>query len=228
MSLLPSTNFEPKYLSKVTSWHPFLPFAYDLMIEVKPYIFVELGTHWGDSYFTFCQSRKANKLSTKCFAIDHWEGDEHSGFYDNRVFESVYRYNEENYSSFSKLKRKRFEEAAIDFEDQSIDLLHIDGHHSLESINCDFKQWIPKVKPHGLILIHDTLVTKSDFGVFKFWEKISTKYLSYNFNFSFGLGLLRNCSNTEYQTLVNPIFDEIIKSRYYQNVGQKLVTVESR
>ena len=62
MNLPPSINFVPKYLSKVRSWHENLPFAYDLISILKPKTFVELGTHYGDSYFTFCQSIVDNQL----------------------------------------------------------------------------------------------------------------------------------------------------------------------
>ena len=56
--LPPSVNFEPQYLSKVRSWHHNLHFAYDLISELNPEIFVELGTHLGDSYFTLLPIEK--------------------------------------------------------------------------------------------------------------------------------------------------------------------------
>ena len=57
-SIRPSLSFSPEYQSSVDNWHPHRPFAYDLMTAANPEIFVELGVHWGDSYFTFCQTRK--------------------------------------------------------------------------------------------------------------------------------------------------------------------------
>ena len=81
---------------------------------------VELGTHYGDSYFTFCESVASHGFSTKCFAIDYWKGDEHSGFYNDDVFEKVQKYNNNYYSEFSSLIRKSFDNALDDFEDNSI------------------------------------------------------------------------------------------------------------
>ena len=198
------------------------------MSEVKPSIFVELGTHWGDSYFTFCQSREVNDLKTKCYAVDHWQGDEHSGFYDNLVYKSVNEYNESNYSSFSYLKRKTFDQALLDFTDGSIDLLHIDGHHSFQSILHDFTSWLPKVKSNGLILIHDTTVKKKDFGVWKFWRDISKEYPSYNLSFSFGLGVIRKVFNSESEIVVSHSFDHKLKSNYYQSIYLRIKHNESR
>src|SRR4051812_38931094 len=38
------------------AWCMHLPFAYDLMRELAPKVFVELGVKQGESYFGFCQS----------------------------------------------------------------------------------------------------------------------------------------------------------------------------
>ena len=74
---LPSTGFNPVYLSNVPSWHRHLPFAYDLVAHLKPKQFVELGVHYGDSYFTFCQSVKDHGIECNCHGIDTWKGDHH-------------------------------------------------------------------------------------------------------------------------------------------------------
>ena len=42
------------------SWCMHLPFAYDLMRELAPKVFVELGVKLGESYFSFCQSAVEN------------------------------------------------------------------------------------------------------------------------------------------------------------------------
>ena len=41
-----------------------MPFAYDLVHSLRPCLIVELGTHCGDSYFTFCQAVKDAGLPT--------------------------------------------------------------------------------------------------------------------------------------------------------------------
>jgi hypothetical protein len=51
--LEPRTKIE-RYLGGAWSMH--LPFAWDLMKEFKPKVFVELGVYKGESYFCFCQS----------------------------------------------------------------------------------------------------------------------------------------------------------------------------
>ena len=136
-------NFSPRYESEVTSWHPHREFAFDLIKNHKPQTIVELGVHYGDSYFTLCQACEELELDTQLYGIDHWLGDEQAGLYGEEVFETVSSYNEEFYSEKSNLLRMDFEEALQRFEDGSIDLLHIDGNHEYESVKKDFANWLP-------------------------------------------------------------------------------------
>ncbi|MBK7960851.1 MAG: hypothetical protein IPK04_06375 [Bdellovibrionales bacterium] len=85
-NLLDAASFSAKSLKFPNSWVGHLPFASWIMKEVSPKIFVELGTHSGNSYFTFCQSVVEGGLSSKCYAIDTWLGDEHAGHYSDEVF----------------------------------------------------------------------------------------------------------------------------------------------
>ena len=152
-----------------------MPFGYDLISALAPKILVELGVHYGDSFFTFCQARKNLGIETICYGVDTWEGDYHSGEYGEEVFEYVSSYNESNYSDFSYLIRSTFAETVKKFEDDSIDLLHIDGLHTYEAVSEDLKMWLPKVKDNGTILFHDTNERQRDFGVWKLWEEVKTK-----------------------------------------------------
>ena len=126
---------------------------------------VELGTHSGFSFFAFCQAVKNLRLETHCFAVDTWMGDEHTGFYDETVFEGVKARQQQCYSASSRLIRCTFDEAVSQFESGSIDLLHIDGAHKYEDVKHDFYVWNDKLSKRGVILFHDTNETKSGFGV---------------------------------------------------------------
>jgi hypothetical protein len=183
-----------EYLFKVdtytdSSWLGHAPFLKYLVRETKPEVFVELGVHNGFSYFVSCQSVAENKLNTRCFAIDHWQGDSHVGNLDEKIYRNVESLNS-MYSDFSTLIKKDFDTALADFSDNSIDLLHIDGHHSYESICKDFTTWLPKMTNSGVILIHDIFVHRTTFGVFSFWKEIKEKYKTLEFTYSHGLGIV--------------------------------------
>lgn len=185
-------NFSPRYESQVTSWHPHRDFAYNLIKEHKPKNIVELGVHYGDSYFTFCQACEELELNAKLYGVDHWKGDDQSGHYKEDVFVEVNLYNQEFHSKNSTLLRMNFYEASQEFENSTIDLLHIDGSHDYESVQNDFESWLPKMNKGGKVLIHDILVKREDFGVKRFWEEISKAYETKSHLKGFGLGIV-NC-----------------------------------
>jgi glycosyltransferase involved in cell wall biosynthesis len=172
-------------------WSMHLPFAYELMREFRPRVFVELGVWKGESYFTFCQSALENNVAVKCFGIDSWRGDVHMGKLDEALRMEVERYNNSKYAEFSELKAKTFEEAVGDFADESIDLLHIDGTHIYEDVRHDFESWLPKLSPTGVVLFHDVTVHGGGFGVWKLWQEIAAKGNSFVFEFGYGLGVWR-------------------------------------
>ena len=192
---LPTPSFVPlRYRpGNLGTWSGHLSFANDLIASIRPSMIVELGTHWGEAYFSFCQSVFQNGLNTLCYAIDHWHGEEHAGFYGEEVYQDVKQFNEAHYRGFSYLLRTGFDEAVHQFSDSSIDLLHIDGLHTYEAVSNDFRTWYPKVKPGGIIMIHDIAVRHVDFGVWRLWNELTTEFAqTFSFNHWWGLGVLRN------------------------------------
>jgi glycosyltransferase involved in cell wall biosynthesis len=181
---------QPLKLEPPWSWAGHIPFATWLVKQCRPELLVELGTHFGHSYFSFCQSALHNNTGTKCFAVDTWQGDQHAGYYEESIFNEVSMHNETHYQAFSTLLRTTFDEALTRFSDNSIDILHIDGLHTYEAVKHDFTTWMPKLSPRGIVLFHDTAVRKDDFGVWKFWEELSGLYPAISFDHSYGLGVL--------------------------------------
>jgi hypothetical protein len=193
MTVLPAGAFRPRRYrpDNVTTWLGHLPFANDLIATLRPSLLVELGTHYGESYFGMCQAVQETAVSCMCYAIDTWEGDAHAGYFDESVFDEVNRYNEENYASFSKLLRTTFDAAQHGFGDGTVDLLHIDGLHTYDAVRDDFDAWFPKVRPGGVVLIHDIAARHVDFQVWKLWEELAPRFPHLDFTHSWGLGVLR-------------------------------------
>ena len=79
--LSPISLSYPDRLVTPAAWAGHIPFAFWLTATHRPSLLVELGTYTGNSYSAFTQAVQANQLDTRCFAIDTWRGDEHSGFY---------------------------------------------------------------------------------------------------------------------------------------------------
>jgi len=171
-----------------SAWIGHAPFLRFLIREIRPRIFVELGTHNGFSYFLACQTIQELGLETKAFAVDHWLGDQHAGIFDESVYQSVVSHNEQ-YDSFSTLVKMSFTEARAEILD-TIDLLHIDGLHTYEAVKDDFDTWLPKMAKDGIILLHDIHVRHADFGVFKLWSEIKKDFSTIEFTGTYGLGVV--------------------------------------
>lgn len=213
---LPPPRFLPRRYKprNVGSWTGHLTFANDLITALQPSLIVELGTHWGEAYFTFCQTIEEQSLSCLCYAVDHWHGDEHAGLYGEEVFDEVNDYNNRYYRQFSYLLRRSFDDALSQFDDGSIDLLHIDGLHSYEAVVHDFRSWLPKVRNGGIILLHDITPRHEDFGVWKLWEEIKAEFPdTFEFHHSWGLGVVAKGAITRHSPLTELLFDSSPSTR---------------
>jgi len=180
----------PQYFEKPSAWTEHIPFGMLLVDLLRPRTFVELGAYYGISYAGFCQAVRELHLTTKCYAVDTWEGDQHAGFYGPEVLSSFRGYHDPAYSDFSYLLHMTFDDAARNFADSSIDLLHIDGFHTYEAAERDFQTWLPKMSSRGVVLFHDINVHISDFGVWKLWDQLKTVYPYFELMNEHGLGLI--------------------------------------
>lgn len=198
-------------------WNGHRLFAYDLAKHIKPQLFVELGTYWGTSFFSFCQSVKDNSLDTRCVAIDTWEGDEHTGKYNDDAYQNVQRIANVYFPDLDiSLIKGYFSDVCDTFDNESIDLLHIDGFHSYEAVSEDYHNWLPKLAENGVILFHD-VAAGCGYGSEQFWHEISSQYPSYPFQHSWGLGVLFPKGDAHYQMMESNNFRDKLRIYTYHS-----------
>ena len=169
---LQSLTLLPEYVGPSTWWQH-VPIAHWLIAQHRPSKVVELGSHYGVSFFAFCEAAEAFSPTTFIYAVDTWAGDEHAGAYDNDVYGTVRQHWTTHHKHRARLVRSTFDEAAEHFPDASIDLLHIDGLHTYEAVKHDYETWLPKLSADAVVLFHDINVRERNFGVWKLWEELT-------------------------------------------------------
>lgn len=191
------TFYEPQFLydreffdiQQFSAWLGHRRFAYDLIRFMQPDLVVELGTHWGISFFSMCQAARDGQLNTRCYAVDSWLGDKHTGNYQEDVYAKVSSIAASYYAPHAILVRSSFDEALARLENNSVNVLHIDGYHTYEAVKHDFQAWQPKLAANSLVLFHDIAVRTGDFGVYNLWEELR-HYPQLEFHHAYGLGVL--------------------------------------
>jgi predicted O-methyltransferase YrrM len=190
----PIFDYEKVFSDNHLPWAGHKTFGYDLIRNYNPKIIVELGTFKGTSFFSFAQALK-DKNDSECMlvGIDSWEGDLNTGKYEgDKMFNEVSSIAQKFYENINiKLIRGYFDEQVSKFENNSIDILHIDGLHTYEAVKNDYINWLPKMKENGIILFHDIVVERENFGVKQLWDEISeSSKFKVSFHHSYGLGVL--------------------------------------
>lgn len=143
---------------------------YDIAFKYCPdnSTFVEVGSWMGKSTCYIGEQIKRSSKNIKFYAVDTWIGSE-----EPQHKEKIEDLQNENLTLFDTFKyhlkscgvddyvtplRTTSLEAASQFEDNSLDFVHIDASHDYDNVIADIKAWYPKVKPGGFITGDDYVV----------------------------------------------------------------------
>ncbi|CAH1059494.1 class I SAM-dependent methyltransferase [Paenibacillus pseudetheri] len=203
----------------VSPWAGHRRFVYDLLGFVRPQNILELGTHYGCSFFAMCQAIKDFNIDTKIHAVDTWMGDPQAGFYGEEVYDLVKKTIEKFFSGISTETHKMtFDEALLQFNDGYFDIIHIDGFHEYDAVKHDFLTSLPKLNDNGIVLFHD-IAADTGYGSSLFWDEIKLEYNSFEFSHSWGLGILFPKGNKVFDLMiVENIHDKLL----YYNARSEL------
>ena len=175
----------PLYLAQ-SNWLEHIPFAFWLMEALKPSGFVELGSDCGASYFAFCQAAARLEIDIDSYAIGDWpdtpEGRAH--------FNALSQYNEGHYAAFSRIRRGKSKEEAAYFKDTRIDLLHICGTQTYPRTKAVFDSWLPNLSKRAVVILHDSDIRASGYGVNRFVNELRKTYPVFEFRHGQGLAVI--------------------------------------
>lgn len=126
----------------------------------KGQTYVEIGVFVGGNILRVHDFSISNNLNLSITGIDNFRFDNISpesfkwaGVDSSENFESYVRRNLEHTNI--SLINSYSEKAVLSFENESIDILFIDGDHDYTAVLNELVQWIPKVKDGGYIIGHD-------------------------------------------------------------------------
>ena len=180
INLLPSKLFEldrvRNFIFPSRTWKDIqgffeYPSFYDMCMKEIPNdsVMVEVGSWVGRSSTYVASLIKESGKNIKFYCIDTWEGsEEHQDIIKSLKEQGKTLFDEFQTNILScgvkdyiiPIKLESIE-AAKQFEDESIDFIHIDAAHDYENVLADIRAWYPKIKPGGLI-------TGDDYG----WEGV--------------------------------------------------------
>lgn len=142
----------------------------DLVLQEKPKVYVEIGVFAGASLFPVASALKFLNNGGFIIGIDPWNNKEctknfdpliHDSFvtwWNNIHLEWIYHsvlnlVRQENLEDYRLLMRTTSEKAAVFIEE--IDILYLDGNHSIQSLSKDVDLYVPKVRSGGYIWLND-------------------------------------------------------------------------
>ena len=195
MDVYPSTNYQSHsiIINKLTNdyssaWLGHMKFAHWLSKLLNPSVIVDLGVDHGHSTFSFASANKGI-----VYGIDSFNGDIQAGF--KNTFDIVNALNDEfnnkNYLNNNIKFIKGYFDDVYDYFNETIDILHIDGLHTIEAVSNDYNKWITKTSENAIILFHDVVSYPDSVG--KVFNDI--QYPKFYFTHSAGLGVV--CKNIE-------------------------------
>jgi beta-1,4-mannosyl-glycoprotein beta-1,4-N-acetylglucosaminyltransferase len=176
-----------------SAWLGHMEFACWLVKLLKPKIVVDLGVDFGHSTFSFAAAKEG-----VIYGIDSFAGDVQAGF--KNTFDIVHNFKNNMIKQELLIDNITFIKGYFDDVyntfDKVIDILHIDGLHTYESVSNDYNKWVSKTSDDAIILFHDVMSYPDTVGVV--FNNIS--YPKFYFTHSAGLGVV--CKNA---TILNNI-----------------------
>lgn len=155
----------PMDYTEIHGWFDFNTIYDKAVLEAKhDAVFVEVGAWFGKSTAYMAKKIKESRKQIKFHVVDIWCTKENTSdllkeFYakhNNDIYQQfIDNMNKTGSSDHIIIKRKLSHQAALDFENESLDFVFIDAAHDYESVKLDIQSWFPKVKNGGVIAGHD-------------------------------------------------------------------------
>jgi glycosyltransferase involved in cell wall biosynthesis/cellulose synthase/poly-beta-1,6-N-acetylglucosamine synthase-like glycosyltransferase len=183
------------YTGGPTRFH--LPLLYDLVASKKPRSIVALGFGDGQAFFALCQAAREHDVECQYVALRREDTAEKEA--DDVAWLQGKDYGDEFYRDLVRFRNSS--NAAMEFADQSLDLLLLDDCDSGAQIRADLSIWGPKLSPNGLVLFHGVALERADDPRAAWLEWTGSK-LSVEFPDGIGLAIALQSKTAQSQELL--------------------------
>jgi len=126
---------------------------FDLVVSesYENFTWIELGS-WTGKSAAYCTVELINKplKEFQFICVDTWQGAEEHQDYNiikEKKLEEIFKNNMSPVKQHYKSIKSFSHEAALLFNDNSIDFCYVDADHSYEGVTKDLTAWWPKIKP---------------------------------------------------------------------------------
>ena len=201
-----------------------LSFAMTMVDLQRPRTIVELGTTDGVLYSAFCQAVRELRLDTRCYGIINAHLGNEDGSYPEGALAEWKRAHDDLYAGFSQLLPS-LTTGIVDFDQTSVDLLHLNGGLSYESARDEFAAWLPKLSTKSVVLLSDTNLHLGTPGINKLWQELKRDYPHFEFGHGHGLGVIATGKNVseEIRELLTVREPELSRVReFFRQQAQRL------
>jgi glycosyltransferase involved in cell wall biosynthesis len=165
-------------------------FAMTVVDLLRPRTIVELGTTDGVLYCALCQAVRELRLDALCYGISNVHVESDGDSKPLASFADWRKAHDDLYAGFSQLLTEATDHPVELFDQESVDLLHLNDSLSYESARNEFAAWLPKLSRKSVVLLSDTNVHQGTPGITKLWEELKRDYPHFEFGHGSGLGVL--------------------------------------
>ena len=149
---------------------PFLLTMFELALEMKPDVILEIGLHNAISAHAWLSALQNNGKGM-LHGVDILD-------FSNNVKDPELL----KHFTFHKADSSEFYKTW----DTPIDILHIDGNHKYSFVKSDYENYYPFVRPGGYIFLHDLIHWRD---VTRYWDEIQDEKVA--LPFYDGMGIIR-------------------------------------
>jgi glycosyltransferase involved in cell wall biosynthesis len=193
------------------------------MVDIlRPRLIVEIGTREGTIYCAYAQAVRDLRLKARCFAIGNWSevGGSDGG---SSGPEQLREHHDPLYSEFSQLIPDSSGEAHTNFQNGSIDLLHITGRASSHPEQNWFEEWRSKMSDRGVIVFQNINGPGDNADVRRLWRELASVHEHFEIAHAGGLGVLAVGKQADLRPLLQmEERDRALTRELFHQLGQRL------